>query len=433
MRKLVATLLGVTLLVPAVSWSTTQAADTPAEQAAKEIADARDRANAAADALFDAESALDTLEVDQQNLLAEIAALEGQIAQLRATVSAVAVNRYTRSGASALPLLTGFESAGDQAQIDVLLDVVNETSADDFDQFESLGDDLIDKQAELDQNERDAEAARDLLDRRRQNALDEVDRLKEVEAERLKDEAVKKALEAEQAERRRVADAQARQDAEAQRASNNAGQASAKSSPAADNSSGSGSDNAVSGGAGASGAPSTTTGASGVGDGDIDDSGAATTATGGSGGGQTGTVGAGGRPGSTPGDLGFDGWVCPVQGPTGFGDTWGAPRSGGRTHQGVDMIANKDVPVVAVVDGFAQSKVNTLGGNTIWFSGADGNKYYYAHLDRWAALGSVTAGTVIGYVGQTGNAQFSVPHLHFEIHPGGGAAVNPYPTVRAHC
>ncbi len=439
MRKLVATLLGFTLLVPTVVSSTTHAADTPAQQAAKEIADARDRANAAADALFAAESALDTLEVDQQNLLAEIAVLESQIVQLRATVSAVAVNRYTRSGASALPLLTGFESAGRQAQIDVLLDVVNETSADDFDEFESLSADLVDKQAQLDQNERDAQAARDLLESRRQNALDEVERLKDVEAERLKDEAVKKALEAEQAERRRVADAQAKQDAEAQRASNNAGQSSPSSqgsnqSNGSSASTGSGSGSAAPGGAGAGGsAPANASGTPSVGDGDIDDSGTATTATGGSGGGQTGTVGVGGRPGSAPGDLGFDGWICPVQGPTGFGDTWGAPRSGGRTHQGVDMIAATGVPVVAVVDGFAQSKVNTLGGNTIWFSGADGNKYYYAHLDGWATLGSVSAGTIIGYVGQTGNAQFSVSHLHFQIHPGGGAAVNPYPTVRAHC
>ena len=89
--------------------------------------------------------------------------------------------------------------------------------------------------------------------------------------------------------------------------------------------------------------------------------------------------------------------------------------------------------VVAVVDGVASSKVNTLGGNTITLMGADGNRYYYAHLDDWVQLGQVTAGTVIGILGQTGNAKFSVPHLHFEIHPGGGAAVNPYPTVRAHC
>jgi murein DD-endopeptidase MepM/ murein hydrolase activator NlpD len=122
-----------------------------------------------------------------------------------------------------------------------------------------------------------------------------------------------------------------------------------------------------------------------------------------------------------------------VNGPVGFGDTWGAPRSGGRRHQGVDMIGDRGLPLVAVVDGFVQQKTNSLGGNAVWLSGADGNKYYYAHLDSWGAAGSVTAGTVIGTLGDTGNARFSIPHLHFEIHPGGGAAVNPYPTVRAHC
>ncbi|MCU1361532.1 MAG: putative metalloendopeptidase [Ilumatobacteraceae bacterium] len=409
MRKLVATLVGVILLFPAVTSSTIHADDTPAQQAAKEIADARDRANAAADALFQAESALDVLEVDQQSLKDEIDALEAQIAKLRANVEAVAVNRFTRSGASALPLLTGFQSAGEQAQMDVLIDVVNETSADDFDQYDSLNKDLDKKKADLQQNEVDAETARDQLEQRRKDALAEVQTLKDVEAQRLQDEAVKKALEAEQAERRRQDDAKAKSDAEAQRSANDAGQAT-KSKESALPASGTASD-----------------------DNDDPDASTGVKATGGSGGGQTGTIGVGGQPGSAPGDLGFDGWICPVQGAVGFGDTWGAPRSGGRTHLGVDMIGARGLPVVAVVDGFAQSKVNTLGGNTISLAGADGNKYYYAHLDGWATLGSVTAGTVIGYLGQTGNAIFSVPHLHFEIHPGGGAAVNPYPTVRAHC
>jgi murein DD-endopeptidase MepM/ murein hydrolase activator NlpD len=97
------------------------------------------------------------------------------------------------------------------------------------------------------------------------------------------------------------------------------------------------------------------------------------------------------------------------------------------------MIAARGTPLVAVVDGFAQSKVNTLGGNTVALTGADGNRYYYAHLDSWATLGQVTAGTIIGYVGDTGNAKYSTPHLHFEIRPGGGAAVNPYATVRNRC
>ncbi|MBI5089337.1 MAG: peptidoglycan DD-metalloendopeptidase family protein, partial [Actinobacteria bacterium] len=346
----------------------------------------------------------------------QIADLEARINELSATVEAVAVNRFTRSGQHALPLLTGFESAGEQAQVDVLIDVVNETSAGDFDEYDALTTDLADAQARLVQNERDAVAARDLLEQRREGALDEVERLKDVEADRLEDEAVQKALQAEQAERRRQDEAQAVADAEALRAENDAGQTpvTAPSDPGA-----------------TSLGPSDTVP---IGDdGDIDDATGGIKPTGGSGGGQTGAGGVGGLPGSSPGDLGFEGWLCPVQGPVGFGDTWGAPRSGGRSHLGVDMIGAQGLPVVAVVDGFAASKVNELGGNTVALSGVDGNRYYYAHLDTWGTLGSVTAGTVIGYVGQSGNAIFSVPHLHFEIHPGGGAAVNPYPTVRAHC
>ncbi len=410
MRALWAILAGMALLFSAVPSTPVRAdeSDDAARRAAVEIADARERANAAADALFQAESDLDRLELAQQALKADIAVLQAQIEALRKTVEQVAINRFTRSGTDSLPLLTGFRSAGEQAQVAVLIDVVNETSAEDFDDFDALNSELDDKQAELEQAEADGEAARDELDRRRENALAEVERLKDVEADRLKDEAIKKALAAEEAERRRQEGAAADELRAEAAAADSIGSKSQLGSNAPDN-------------------------PLAVGDGDIDDAGPTNKSTGGTGGGLTGNTGAGARPGGAAGDLAGPGWVCPVQGVSAFGDTWGAPRSGGRSHQGVDMIANRGVPLVAVVDGFAQSKVNVLGGNTVQLFGADGNKYYYAHLDSWETLGQVTAGTVIGYVGDTGNAKFSTPHLHFQIHPGGGAPMNPYATVLAHC
>jgi murein DD-endopeptidase MepM/ murein hydrolase activator NlpD len=126
------------------------------------------------------------------------------------------------------------------------------------------------------------------------------------------------------------------------------------------------------------------------------------------------------------------GLLCPVAGPSTFVDTWGAPRSGGRRHQGVDMLSPRGTPSVAVVAGTIRISQNRLGGNALWLNGADGNSYYYAHFDRYGKGGAVNAGDVIGYVGDTGNAR-GTPHLHFEVHPGGGAAVDPYPTARAAC
>lgn len=123
--------------------------------------------------------------------------------------------------------------------------------------------------------------------------------------------------------------------------------------------------------------------------------------------------------------------TCPLDGPGTFEDSWGWARSGGRSHQGVDMIAARGVPVVAVRDGAAQFKTNGLGGRAVWLTADNGDKFYYAHLDDWnGSSRDVTAGDLIGWVGSTGNA--NGPHLHFETLPG-GSVENPYPHTLNAC
>ena len=124
----------------------------------------------------------------------------------------------------------------------------------------------------------------------------------------------------------------------------------------------------------------------------------------------------------------------PVQGigPAALADTWGAARSEGRKHEGIDIFALRGTPVIASTHGVVVRKgLNRLGGQVVGVIGPAGWYHYYAHLDAWSTAGIgdwVEAGTVLGYVGDTGNAKGTPTHLHYGIYAG-GTATNPYPLL----
>ena len=129
------------------------------------------------------------------------------------------------------------------------------------------------------------------------------------------------------------------------------------------------------------------------------------------------------------------GMVFPVGEPHDYIDSWLAPRSGGRQHQGIDIFATAGTNLFAVERGvITKVGTNSLGGIKLWLYGESGTTYYYAHLLRYAPGIRdglvVDAGDVVGYVGNTGNAATTPSHLHFEIHPNNGPAVNPTPLLR---
>lgn len=414
--------------------------ETPADRAAREIQEARDQANAAADAFFQAESDLEQLEDDLAGLVIEEAQLQVTVDDLRAQVEVVALGRYVASGTEGIPLLTDVSEPQDQIQAEVFIDVLTNTGADTLDQYEAANKALGEKQDEIAERQDDVELQREQFADLEEAALGEVERLREVEEERLNDEAVRLALEARIANERAELEERARLDAEAAaRAQPNPGLVVPPSTEPP---------------------PSTTTTT-------IDPNAPVPTdpdgnpipttepppppsteppitnppettlpenagGSGGTSGGRTGGGGGGNGPGAVnTGGTYVDQIICPMPGGA-YGDTWGAARSGGRRHEGVDIIAPKGLPIYAVIGGVVTFKTNRLGGNAVSLVGDNGNRYYYAHLDSYVG-GSrrVFQGELIGYNGDTGNARFSTPHLHFQIHPGGGRAVNPYPTVRA--
>lgn len=125
---------------------------------------------------------------------------------------------------------------------------------------------------------------------------------------------------------------------------------------------------------------------------------------------------------------------CPVAGFHTAVDGFGDPRPGGKKHEGDDIFAPRGVPVIANESGVLSHLQGAITGNGYYLRGDDGTVFYGAHLDSYAAApGRVTVGTVIGRVGNTGDAATTPTHLHFEIKPGGGAPVDPWPVLSRIC
>ena len=397
-QKVVAAVAAVAILISADAAASAQTDDDAAQQAAREITAARQRANQAAEDFFAAESRLELLLLEQERLQLELADLADEVAELKRAVEFVAVSRFVSSGATGIQILTDLREPTEQLHGDVLATVVAESGATTLDDYGEARTRLNDKEAELEDTESSLERHKVELVQLQSDAETEVERLREVEGQRLEDEAIAAAVAAQQREEDRQLEELERRRAEAARV------AAAKAGGVAASVSAGSSDGNTTGNQGLSG---------------------------GAAGGRTGRGGTGTNPRAAGAGYLDQTLICPILGGSAYGDTWGAPRSGGRRHQGVDMLAPTGTPLQSVIGGVVTHRTNALGGITISLHGDNGNRYYYAHLIAYEGEpGRVETEQVIGFVGDSGNAS-GVPHLHFEIRPNGGVPMNPYLSVRA--
>jgi peptidoglycan LD-endopeptidase LytH len=378
--------------------SVASAQDPAAVRAAEEIQAARDRASAAAQAMFDAESRLDTLEVEIVAAERELATVEAQADSMRSSLQQDAQRSFVNSGTS-MPLLIDLDQANAGITADRQASVARGAASVELDDFDVVMKEVRAQREDLERQRDATTQARAQFEDLKAAAEAEVVKLAEIEQQRLADVAVQQELERQRRAKLAQEAEAARQRQAASAAAAPAAPSGAAAAPAPSRTSGSGSSGASR--APAAAAPSPAPARAPV-------------------------------PASPPPSNVGSGIVCPVNGPRAFADTWGAPRSGGRSHEGVDMMSPRGTPLVAVESGYAQFKTTRLGGNSVWVNGSSGTRYFYAHLSAWEGSSrNVSRGEVIGYVGATGNT--TANHLHFEIHPGGGRAVNPYPYVRAVC
>lgn len=445
-RTVVSAALAVALVVggPASSGAIPGPDEEAAAAAVVAIQAARDRANAAAADFFEAQSVLEQLESESARLERRQADLEARLAAQRRHVEAIAVNRFLSSGSTGIPLLTGGQVPSEQLQVEVLVQAATDVSADAIDEYDLLVAELDDARHAVAENQARLDEQRAEAVRLQRAAEAEVEHLRRVEEQRLDDERIYLAVLAEQAEARRQAEEQAAREqaaaAAAQAAADQAAAAAQRDAEERAAADAAAADEAAAQQAAAetaqdemeaeaADAPAPTQPAAPAPEPSSGDDAPAEVPEEAEA--EVAPVESSDEPSGDRGGGGGNGLVCPVAGSSSFHDGWGNPRSGGRRHEGVDMMAPIGTPLVAVVAGSATFKQNSLGGNAVWLRGADGHSYYYAHLSSFEGSSrDVGQGDVIGYVGDTGNAS-GVPHLHFEVHPGGGAAVNPHPSVVA--
>lgn len=350
----------------------------PASASQAELERARRRANAAAADWATSEARLSKVQGQLADLEARTEVTRSALAELEGAMRSVAVNRFMRAGQrSSGPSEVDVADATTTTRAAVLSRLVTSESTDAVDAYRAVAEDLASAEEQLTAAREEAAALRERAKRDAATTATELKRLERLEAERIAREkaARERAERAEQERRRRAAAAAARPAAATAAAPAAPGRAPAPApKPAAPSSRGQ-------------------------------------------------VMGGGGE------------WVCPVQGPRAFSNDYGDPRGGGRRrHQGNDILSPRGTPVVSPVAGTARRHDSGLGGKSFYVRGDDGNTYFGTHLDSYSDnYGRVAAGTVLGTVGTTGNASGGPPHLHFEIHPGGGGPVNPYPTLRQYC
>lgn len=361
-----------------------------AQETTPGLAQARDAATQAAQDYADAQAALGALETELADLQAEQSRIEGQLATIQDQVSAVVVDQYVDAGGPTAMLPS--RDLNEAAKAEALARLVTQHDTDVLDEHRALRAQLAATEDAIRSRLADQEALVDELAATQAELERQLAVLEEAERRRLEEERRR----AEEAARAAAAEAERR--AAAERAATLSRQEAARDAGAA------------------AAAAATTTSP------DDADASAATTAP-------------APAPATPPEPVvpvpSGGGMICPVPG-SAFIDSFGAPRPQGWAHQGVDMMASSGTPIVAPVSGTVTHRGNPVGGLAFHLEGSDGRYYYGAHLSAYGQSGSVSAGTVIGYVGNTGDAAATAPHLHLEIHIG-GVAVNPYPYVAAVC